>query len=177
MQTWTGFYTVTAAAAATLLGLLFVAVSMHATAIMGEGHEASKRMAEQAFQNYLAVILVSLLALFPQLQLRSFGLIALALTAVGDVWVLVRLIQALTRPHDREDWLPSLRRHFASLIGYALLFYAALRMSLGDSDSRNAFAVAVMVLVSSATVMSWELLIGLAKARLSPQDRHTASIE
>ncbi len=91
------------------------------------------------------------------------------------MWVLVRLVQALTRPHDREGWLLALRRHFASLIGYGLLLDAALPMALGDR--RNTFAVAVMVLVSSSTVMSWELLIGLAKTRPSPQDRRAASIE
>jgi hypothetical protein len=73
LQTWTVFYAGTAAAAATPLGLPFVPVPTHAMAIVGEGHEASKRLAEQAFQNYLAVILVSLLALFPQLQSHSLA--------------------------------------------------------------------------------------------------------
>jgi hypothetical protein len=67
MQGWLEFYAVTAGAAATLLGLLFVAVSINATVILGEAREDSKRLVEQAFQNYLAVLLVSLLAIVPAL--------------------------------------------------------------------------------------------------------------
>jgi hypothetical protein len=49
MQIWSGFYTVIAGAAATLLGLLFVAVSINATAILNEADGNSRRLAEQAF--------------------------------------------------------------------------------------------------------------------------------
>jgi hypothetical protein len=71
MKEWLEFYSVIGGSAATLLGLLFVAVSMNAAAILGKAHENSKRLAEQAFQNYLAVMLVSLLAIFPTLDISE----------------------------------------------------------------------------------------------------------
>jgi hypothetical protein len=76
MQGWLGFYAVTAGAAATLMGLLFVVVSINGAAILGGGHHHSRRLAEQAFQNYVAVLVVSLLALFPDLSNTQFGRIA-----------------------------------------------------------------------------------------------------
>ncbi|MEJ1970601.1 MAG: hypothetical protein WDN03_18535 [Rhizomicrobium sp.] len=163
MQQWFGFYSVIGGAAVTLLGLLFVAVSINAAAVLGEAHGNSRRLAEQAFQNYLAVMLVSLLAIFPTLAIAELGLATLAVTALWSVWVLIRLYLALTRPYARGARLQSLRRQFSSLVGFGMLIVAALRMAFSWGDSRNLFAAATIVLLSSATAVSWELLLGIAK--------------
>jgi hypothetical protein len=60
MQVWFGFYAVAGGAAATLMGLLFVAVSINAAAILNEARGHLQRLAEQAFQNCATVLLVSL---------------------------------------------------------------------------------------------------------------------
>ena len=67
MHDWFTFYAVIGAASATLTGLLFVALSMNAAVALSRGPEGSRRLAEQAFENYLAVLMVSLLALFPDI--------------------------------------------------------------------------------------------------------------
>jgi hypothetical protein len=167
MQTWLEFYAVSGAVAATLLGLLFVSVSMNTAAILGEGHENSRRLAEQAFQNYLSVLLVSLLALFPQITITEFSLTALGLTAVSSIWVLVRFYLSVAKPQDRESRLLPLRRHLSSLIGFGTLTTAALRMIATKEDHRSWFAAGIVVLLGSATTVSWELLIRIA--RMKPQ--------
>ncbi len=48
----------------------------------------SRRCAEQAFQNYVVVVFVSLLALFPSMSLSESGFVTLSLTAVLGIWVL-----------------------------------------------------------------------------------------
>ncbi len=73
MQGWHDFYEMIGGAAATLLGLLFVSVSLNAEIILGPAHRHSKRLAEQAFQNYLCVLLVSLLVAFPGISMLSLG--------------------------------------------------------------------------------------------------------
>src|SRR5580698_8282029 len=72
MQAWSTFYATIGAASATLLGLLFVAVSVNAKAALGSGDRLTTAMTEQAFQNYLAVLLVALLALFPGVSATTF---------------------------------------------------------------------------------------------------------
>ena len=47
-----------------------------------------------------------------------------------------------------------------------MLIFAALRMALNVGDSRNLFAVATIILLFSATAVSWELLIKISKAPL-----------
>ncbi len=60
MQPWSQFYATIAASSAALLGLLFVVVSINAPAALGAHAILSRRLTEQAFQNYLAVMMVSL---------------------------------------------------------------------------------------------------------------------
>jgi hypothetical protein len=164
MQTWSEFFSVMAGASATLLGLLFVSVSINATKILSEQHRNSKRLAEQAFQNYLAVLMVSLLALFPSLKPSELGASTLAVTIVWSVWVLVRLYQALIERSDSASRIYVLRRQIMSILGFGLLTSAAYRMASGHDDTRNTFAAANILLLFSATTVSWQLLLKLATA-------------
>ncbi|HEY5009278.1 MAG TPA: hypothetical protein VII42_14845 [Caulobacteraceae bacterium] len=167
MPGWTEFYAVIGGAAAALLGLLFVVVSLNAAAILSGGHESSKRLAEQAFQNYLAVMMVSLLALFPGMSAPTFGAVTLCVTGVWAAWVLVRLFQTLSGPQDHEPRLFALRRHFSTVVGFAILIVTAVRMALHLADDRNLFASGTIVLLFSATIVSWELLGRIARSGLA----------
>jgi len=165
MQPWFNFYGVIATAAATLTGLLFVALSMNAVAALSRGPEGSRRFAEQAFENYLAVLMVSLLALFPDMRLVTFGWVTLLVTASWTAWVIVRLYQAAAEPSVHETRLVAIRRHLSTLIGFGMLIYAAGRMALGDGDTRNTMAAATIVLLFSATERAWGLLNRIAAAQ------------
>jgi hypothetical protein len=162
MQAWFNFYAVIGACAATLMGLLFVALSMNAVAALSRGPEGSRRLAEQTFENYLAVLMVSLLALFPDMSLTTFGRITLLVTGAWTVWVVVRLYQAATEPSVHETRLVATRRHVSTLIGFGLLIYSAGRMALDGEDTRDTLAAANIVLLFSATEKSWGLLNRIA---------------
>src|ERR1700722_14356573 len=53
LNPYTLWQPVTGGSAATLLGLLFVAVSIHVSTARDGMHQDSKRLGEQSFQNYL----------------------------------------------------------------------------------------------------------------------------
>jgi hypothetical protein len=165
MQAWAGFYAVIGAASATMTGLLFVAMSMNVATALDKGPKGSRRLAEQAFQNYLAVLMVSLLALFPDMSLLTFGRTALMVTATWTVWVLVRLYQAAAEPSVHESRLMALRRHLSTMVGFGLLIYSAVRMAWTGTDMRDTFAGACIVLLFSATEKAWGLLNRIAVAK------------
>jgi hypothetical protein len=165
MEAWSTFYTVTGGASATLMGLLFVAVSINAGIILGPGRENSRRLAEQAFQSYFAVIMVSLVALFAGIAMNELSIAILCLTIPSAVWVCVRLFMTVTKP-SRENRLLSLRRYFSSLTGFGLLLFSTARMALHRGDSRLLLAISTVVLLASATMVSWELLIRLSQGKL-----------
>jgi hypothetical protein len=127
---------------------------------LGEQHKATRRFAEQAFQNYLSVLLVSLLAMFPDVSARQFGAITLAMTSVSAIWVLVRTYQAASDSSPFGTRMQRLRRQYPSLLGFAMLLYTASGLVFDDRwGGRNTFAAAVMVLMLSGTVVSWQLLV------------------
>ena len=163
MLVWFQFYAVAAGASAALLGLLFVAVSMNAHAVLGAGHENTRRLAEQAFQNYLAVLLVSLLAVFPGMSITDFAVATMCATVAQTGWVLVRVYLALASDAERGSRFYALRRHLTSLIGFGMVLGAGLDMVLTREDHRGWIGAAIMVLLLSATTVSWELLVRLAK--------------
>jgi hypothetical protein len=164
MQSWFNFYAVIGAASATLTGLLFVALSMNAVAALSRGPHGSRRLAEQAFDNYLAVLMVSLLALYPDMTLITFGRVTLLVTAAWTAWVVVRLYQAAAEPSVHETRWAAMRRHISTLVGFGMLIYAAARMAIDGRDMRDTMAAANIVLLFSATEKAWGLLNRIAAA-------------
>jgi hypothetical protein len=162
MQVWSTFYATIGAAAATLLGLLFVAVSVNASAALGSGDRLTSNMTEQAFQNYLAILLVALLALFPDLAPSHFGIIVLVALAGRTAWLAIRLFQIARFAGPRHMTLRAARRHLASVLGFALLLVSALAMAFGRADDYNMLAASTLILLFSATTVSWELLRRIA---------------
>ena len=165
MQAWFNFYGVIGTSAATLMGLLFVATSMNAVVALSKGREGLRRLTEQAFENYLAVLMVSLLALYPHMKLIIFGRVILLVTATWTIWVLVRLYQAAAQPSVHETRLVATRRHVSTLIGFGLLIYSAGRMALDGRDMRDTLAAANIVLLFSATEKAWRLLNRIANIK------------
>jgi len=165
MQGWFAFYGMLGGAAATLMGLLFVAVSINAKGILNEEHGHQRRLAEQAFQNYISVLLVSLFALFPSLSPSQFGQVTLMVTAASSIWVLVRLYLTLTKPNDRATRIGLVRRQVILLLGFGMMIFAAARMALHRGDELNLMASAVVVLLLAATRAAWLLLLTISGAK------------
>jgi hypothetical protein len=162
MQTWTQFYATIGTAAAALLGLLFVVVSINVSVALGSEQVVARRLTEQAFQNYLAVMLVAFLALFPGISTTTFGMVTLIATASWSAWVVIRVCQTFALHVKQRSWRTPLRRHITSLLGFGILVVAAARMALNWGDSHNLFAASTLVLLFSATAVSWELLRRIA---------------
>jgi hypothetical protein len=165
MQLWTQFYAAIGTASAALLGLLFVAVSINVSAAFGPDEAVSTRLTEQAFQNYLAVMMVAFLSLFPGIETRTFGMVTLITTAGWSIWVVIRFCQTLSQQLERGPWIYSVRRHVSSLIGFAILLASAFRMALNRDTSYNLLAASTLVLLFSATTASCELLRRMANRR------------
>jgi cytochrome c biogenesis factor len=103
------FYATIGTAAATLLGLLFVVVSINVSAALGPEEAVSRRLTEQAFQNYLAVMLVAFLAQFPGISTTTFGIVTLIVTAGASAWVVLRSYQTVALHIRRRLQGPALQ--------------------------------------------------------------------
>ena len=164
MTAWFSFFEMIGGAAATLLGLLFVSTSVNAKAILSDAHRHSRRLAEQAFQNYLAILMISLSALIPGQSVWGGSFFILVTAGVWAAWVVVRVVGTLRDPLQGSTRLRVVRRYSASVIGFGMLVYSGARMALAHRNELTFTAVGLMLLLISATIVSWELLLAIAGA-------------
>lgn len=126
MQPWAQFYATIGTAAAALLGLLFVVVSINVSVALDPKDVVARPLTEQAFQNYVTVMLVAFLALFPGITTTTLGMVTLITSAASSVWVIVRFYQTLALHIRHKSWIYSLRRHLSALIGFGILLVSGL---------------------------------------------------
>lgn len=165
MPEWSAFYTVTATASATLLGLLFVAVSIGASGALDDAKSAIRSLAEQSFQNYLLILTLSCVALFPGMQPATLGLTIMFVTASRALWAIIRLGSIVWHRRDRRLTWRALRRQAVSLIGIACLLVASARLAWSGSRDFDLLAAGTLILLASSAVASWALLFELVQGR------------
>ncbi len=163
---WRDYYLLACTIAATLLGLLFVAVSVNAEIILSGEHEDLKYLAQQAYQTYMAVVLIGLLFLFPNWgwpeAAQLFGLLG----ASGLAWSLYRVIRIFAPMRKRFGWVTVVRRMVLPIAAFALMVGSAWWMRQQVLAMPLVLVgIAVVVLLSSATATSWDLLVKLAQLR------------
>lgn len=163
MQSWNAFYGAIAGACATLLGLLFVALSIKVSSPYGRDTSLSRRLTEQAFSNYLSVMIVSFVALFPGIGMRTMGLATMAVAAPASVWAAVRLWQTGGELRAQQSRSPTIRRHLPSIIGLGMLLVAAVRLAYNSGSTGDLLAASLLVMLLSAVSASWELMRRIAQ--------------
>lgn len=166
LHEWNAYYELAGAAAATLLGLLFVAVSLNADLILAGERPQTKQLAEQAFQNYVAVLAVSLLFVCPRLDFGTLGSSLITQAAVMVIWVAFRLKKTLGMSDAGFGRTHVWRRLMPSLFGYGLLILAGSKLTHHfETSAFRLVAFSTILLLISATATSWDLLVRVAEIR------------
>jgi hypothetical protein len=162
---WTGFYAALSAVAATLLGLLFVALSLRLNLFQDAVVADVRDFAALVFGQFLALVLVGLVALFPDPKPATLGLPTLAIGALGLGWA-VRLageyLRLNTAPGSRRGWSVVF---FVVSLGAALAFVSggAALLLRGDAGPLPWVAAVDIATLAAAAVGAW-LLLSHAKA-------------
>ena len=153
------FYTALAATAATLLGLLFVAIQLNVNRLAGDPRSRWKALALSSFHSFTLVLTMALFAFVPR-----YWPIALLLAPLLGMWRQV------------QTWLPfwqlsssgrleRLHETFWLLIGPALIYLglmaSGLRMLLAgsDADTQANTATCFIILLAILLRNSWRLLV------------------
>lgn len=155
------FFMTSGAAAATLIGLLFVAISVSAGRLEKETvdahlHRIRASASFTAFNNALAV---SLFSLVPG---HKVGPTAFVAAAFGLFFVLASLVSLLRKEH--VGWKAA--RDAAFIVGLAVVFlvqfYEGIDVWINPSDSSSVDTIAMLVVVCFliGIVRAWELIGG-----------------
>lgn len=157
---WHDFFLAVASAAAALLGLLFVGVSISLSAIAGRDRAAVRRRANVAFSNLLYLLGLSLVILIPA---SDPGVVTISFTVIallGLVRVARRLVPMARGREPERDRPGTLRRLGWTVAADLLLLYTAVSLaSTGDPRWLLATPIVVGVLLLGAADVAWDLLV------------------
>jgi hypothetical protein len=162
------YYLLAGTAAATLLGLLFIAVTLNADLILAGTRPHVKRLAEQAFQNYIVVLIAAMFLLLAELPARVLATTLLLLATVMGGWTLFRVAASVRVADESFGRTRVWRRLWPSLAGYGLMVLGAIKTLHGfEREPVQYFSSALLILLIAATAIAWELLVRVAEIRHS----------
>jgi hypothetical protein len=158
---WADFYVATATAAATLTGLLFVAVALRPREIRTSALMGGR--ARSAFYAFITVLLGTLLALFGTSS-RWVGLAQLGLVAG---------VFALSAPYTVRAWRARTINYLRAVVyqaGLAVVAAAGAARAIQGVRQANevVLAVGVSVLLAVALSNSWDLVLSYEAHPTSP---------
>ncbi len=164
VQAWQPFYGTIATASAGLIGLLFVALSLNVTILIRTESADLKLLATQTFATFVIIIAFSLMFLIPDQGPVGLGLPLVCIGIAG----LIGSVRAIRPTGADRPWgslLVFTRRVGLRLVALiATVFLAGWIMVVGDANSLYWLVAPMILLLVSATVHVWSLLIGIQQA-------------
>jgi hypothetical protein len=156
---WQPFYSVVATVSATLVGLLFLSLSINKIRITSGDDHPSLRLALRCFGDLLFVLMISLVILVP--FQRSYGL-GVAMGTLGVQRALSLVNQALksTGMHPRRANFDQLLRDYAlPLLSSVGLLVVGIAIFKGQDEALYILVPVIAALLGTASWNAWILLI------------------
>ena len=166
LQVWQNFYMLVGTAAATLTGLMFVAVTFGSSLVTKETAQTTRAFLDPTYMHFVQVLLTGCLLTVPTLRPWVLGC---ALIGVGGFrlaglqWVFGRYREAQRKYGDVEwsDWVMSIA---LPLLCHASLLAIGAGFILHHAAAPSGLAAVTMVLLFVGIHGAWELFVWMAVA-------------
>lgn len=156
---WQNFYFALAGVTATLMGLLFVSLSLHANQIHDEENTHFLRLARLTFSNYLMLLVFALQMLVPMRHVLQLSIPTMAVSVIGLGWTIFLRIRGLEKTDPNAAFIR--RTYTMSIFSYAMFFFIGL-LAIDNTDTALYFALTpLMMLIISSVRNSWGLMMML----------------
>jgi hypothetical protein len=158
LKEWHDFYVLVGTAGATLLALLFVAVSLGAGYLTEERQSATRTFMSPVVVHFTSVFFLSAIALFPSHQARFFAaLIAITALVGGTIstYITIQVVRT-DMTNYMEDYLA-----YGLLpdLGYLALLATAVSIYLEKDFGLDALAGALLLLTIVNIRNAWDLTL------------------
>jgi hypothetical protein len=160
LREWHDFYVLVGTASATLVGLMFVAVSI-GTTIFNEDHRAAMTaFITPTVTHFAAVLFTCLVVSMPSHTWRTLGVLLGAGALAGAAYGGRLVVQMLVRRHFKIDLEDRLFYALVPLAGYLLALVAAVLLFIHDAAvSSDLIAAAVLTLLFAAIRNAWDMML------------------
>src|ERR1700735_345193 len=156
LKEWHDFYLLVGTAGATLLALLFVAVSLGTGFLTEERQEATRTFLSPVVIHFTSVFFLSAVALFPSHQAKFFAALIGTTALIGATVQVVRPdMTNYTEDYFAYGILPDL--------GYLALLAAAGSIYLEKDFGLDALAGALLLLTVVNIRNAWDLLLSMVR--------------
>lgn len=162
LREWHDFYMLVGTAGATLLALLFVAVSLGAGYLTEERQSATRTFMSPVVVHFASVFFLAAVALFPWHQTKIFAALIGATAVIGasiSTYITVQVV--------RTDLTNLLEDYFAygllPDLGYLALLAAAVLIYLEKDFGLDALAAALLLLAIVNIRNAWDLTLAMAR--------------
>ena len=167
LKGWHDFYLLVGTAGATLLGLLFVAVSLGIGFLTEERQGGTRTFMSPVVIHFTSVFFLSAVALFPSHQAKFFAALIVATALIGatiSIYITVEVVRTDITNYV-EDYLA-----YGILpgLGYLTLLAAAVSIYLEKDFGLDALAGALLLLAIINIRNAWDLT--LTMVRRHPRD-------
>jgi hypothetical protein len=179
LQQWHEFYLLLGGAAATLVGLVFVAISLGARLLDERSVPALRVFVTPTIIHFAYILVIATVVVMPTLRRMPFGLLLVA----AGVFSLGRSVLAIpfiwqqhrrTRVIDTSDWIWYL---LAPSVAYLLFVAAGLSMLRGAGRALNLLAFAAIALLVNGIRNAWDMVVWFALKVDTPAERSDAVAE
>jgi hypothetical protein len=158
---WHAFYILLGTAAAALVALLFVAVSIGAGFLSRESASATRTFMSPVIFHYASVLFLSLIALIPTHTAISLAAAIGVVAAVGLLYSVMILIRVIRDPVG--DTADALAYGACPLVAFAAALAAAWLLLAHADAGANVLATALLVLLLVNIRNAWDLAVALAR--------------
>jgi len=159
VQQWQPFFTTVATVAATLVGLLFVSLSLNREKIASEPDQMLLRLARRSFSDFLFVLLIALFFLIPFQGSTGLAIELFGLGAFRIRWLVLQFLSQAK--HERKPTAPTwVREYMLPVLTVIGLLIAGAGIYEEELAAINWFVVPVIgSLLLRASWNAWLLLI------------------
>ena len=170
LPTWQNFYVITGTAAATLTGLMFVAMTLTTRVRNRQSNETLGTFASPTVVHFCTVLFVAAILSAPWQALWNAGLL-LGLTGFGGVTYAVIVVLRARRQSDYqlvlEDWLWYTA---FPIVSYIAFFVAAILLPVNPAPALFVIAAATLVLLFTSIHNAWDTVTYLAVYLSQPEN-------
>jgi hypothetical protein len=159
LHDWHDFYVLVGTASATLVGLMFIAVSI-GTAIFNEDHSAAMAaFITPTVTHFAATLFACLLVTIPTHSWHTLGALLGAGALAGSIYCGRLVVQVIISHRFNVDRIDRLFYVLLPLLGYLLGLIAALLLVMQAAVSANLIAAAVLTLLLAAIRNAWDMMV------------------
>jgi len=164
---WQNFYVLVGTAAATLIGLMFVALTFGANLLTPQTSETARSFIDPSFSHFVQILATACLVTMPTMGPTLLGVLVLSIGALRTallVKIFRHMLEAHRRNHDLElsDWVTGVG---IPLLSYLLLAVTGVGFVGGYEAAFDGLAIVTVALLLNGVFGAWELMVWMAVAR------------